>query len=202
MKYFIDTAEQNEIHKWEKYVDGATSNPSLLAKVDSNNYKFCRENEVLFKNVFIQVNSLEDVQFLFKKGISKKQVIFKVPLVITEKFDGYKLLKQLNENRCRTCATIVYDIGQFDYACEVGAEFSIVLYAKNNNKFIVEDCCDLKQRKGYKTKVIAASFRTAEHVHECIEFGADYATVPPKIMEEVFTNKNSIEDYNKFYGIE
>ena len=52
---------------------------------------------------------------------------------------------------------------------------------------------------GYKTKIIAASFRKPVHLFNCIKAGADYATVPPKIMEDVFYNKKAVADFNKFY---
>ena len=195
MKYFIDTSEQSEIDKWKDFVVGVTSNPALLYKVGITTSEFLNNNMSLFKNVFIQINSLQDIM-----NYRKNKTIFKVPLLITPEFNGYALLKQLIKDGRRACATIVYDIGQFNYACEVGSEFSVVLFAKNDNEFIVDECCDLKQRKGYETKVVAASFRSADDVFECINDGADYATIPPKIMEEVFSNKKAVNDYNEFYG--
>ncbi|MCF8019820.1 MAG: hypothetical protein K9L62_10455 [Vallitaleaceae bacterium] len=201
MKYFIDTASISEIEKWSRFVEGATCNPSLLRKEGMDDYTFYINNVHLFKNIFIQVNSINDVEYLDNKQADFQKLIFKVPLVKTNDYDGYKLLKVLTQNKLRTCSTIVYDISQFDYACEVGSESSIVLYAKNDNSFIVNECCHLKEKKGYETKIVAASFRSAEHVFDCIKAGAEYGTVPPKIMKDLFSNEKAINDYKDFYEL-
>lgn len=200
MEYFIDIADQTEIQNWKDFVVGATSNPLLLNKAGIDSLKFYRNNESLFKNIFVQIASLKEVENLIQSGVSPKQLIFKVPLLKTTGYDGFKLLKQLISSNLRTCSTIVYDVSQFDYACEAGSEFSIVLYAKNDNPMIMYECSELKQRRGYKTKIVSASFRSADHVKDCLLAGADYATVPPKIMKEVFENQNAIKDFDIFYG--
>jgi len=194
MKYLIDTADQGEINKWKSLVCGVTSNPKILSKAGIDYAQFINVNSPLFKDIFVQINSKTSAM-----NYMRDKVIFKVPLAVTSKFNGYELLKEMIKMKHRTCSTIVYDIAQFDYACEVGAEFSIVLYAKNDNKNIVDECCDLKKRRGYETKIIAASFRSVEHVHDCIKSGADYATVPPKILKDVFNNFKAASDYIDFY---
>jgi len=199
MKYFIDTAEQTEINKWANFVDGVTSNPSILSKAKLSAYEFFTNNRSMFDNIFIQITSVDDVKKIVDEDTEyKDQMILKVPLLKTPEFDGYALLKDLS-TRWRTAATIVYDINQFNFACEVGADFSIVLYAKNENHNLINECYELQNKKGFKTKTIAASFRTADHVFECIKAGADYATVPPKVMVELFRNPQVLVDYNKFY---
>jgi len=202
MKYFIDTANQEDINKWIKYVDGVTCNPIILNKSDLDAYTFYKNNDGLFDNIFIQINRLDDANELVYKEVDKQKVIFKVPLLRSSGYDGYYLMQRLLQLGCRTCSTIVYDISQFNYACEVGSEYSIVLYAKNDNKKLVEECCELKYKKGFGTKVVAASFRNTQHVFDCINAGADYATVPPKIMSQLFHNEQVIEDYYTFYGLE
>jgi len=195
MKYFIDTANQNEIDKWKPFVHGVTSNPSLLEKADIDPEMFYMKNRDDFANIFIQVNSLEMVKSLPPSN----RIIMKVPLLRTDEYDGFDLLMKLKRGGFRTCSTIVYDIAQFDFACQIGADFSIVLYAKNIDRSFIKKCCELKKYKKYKTQIIGASFRNVHQVLHCIYLGVDYATVPPNIMEEVFKNDNAIEDYFKFY---
>ena len=197
MKYFLDTAMQRDIDKWESFIIGVTSNPILLDRASIDAETFIDKNEIRHENIFVQVTSIEEAMLL--GGNNKDQIIFKVPLLKTEKFNGYRLLKQLINSNFRTCATIVYDVTQFDYACEVGSEFSIVLYAKNENPMIMYQCSELKQKRNYETKIVAASFRSAIHVRECMLAGADYATVPPKVMEELFGNQDAIKDFEIFY---
>jgi len=196
MKYFIDTADQNEINKWEKQIDGITSNPTLLKKANTNSIEFHDTNIENFTDVFIQITSFEETEKY------SDQTIFKVPLLITKDFNGFSLLKSLVRTGKRACATITYDLFQFDYACEVGSEYSIVLCSKNTDKFFLMECMELKEKNNYKTKVIAASFRTHEDIKEAVELRANYATIPPGLMEGIFTNLDVVTDYNKFYGIE
>lgn len=194
MKYFIDTAVQQDINKWKKFVNGVTCNPTLLSKAGIDHNQFINTNMPLFNNVFVQINSK-----ISAMNYMRDKVVFKVPLAVTSKFNGYELLADMTKMKHRTCSTIVYDLAQFDYACEVGAEFSIVLYARNENKNIIKECYDLKQKRGYETKIIAASFRKPEHIIECMKAGADYATVPPKILEGLFNNFKAVSDYIDFY---
>ena len=201
MKYYIDTAKLDEIIKWEPHVCGATSNPSLLAKAEKTGLEFYEDTCDLFKDIFLQVNSYEEVMEYINFGVDKDDAIFKVPLVITNGFNGFTLLKMLVDHGFRTCSTIIYDLHQFNHACDVGAEFSIALHAKNENCCFIDDCCKVRDDGEYETKIIAASFRNLTHIEEVIKSGADYATVPPSIMEEIYSNKLVETDYNKFYGI-
>jgi transaldolase len=198
MKYLIDTAKKREVDIWRDFVEGVTCNPDLLKKADIDVYDYCINNRYVFNNIFLQINSLAEAKELYDSF--KNKIIFKVPLVLNDRYNGFILLKQLIKAGFRTCATIVYDIVQFDYACELGSEFSIILYAKNNNKYLIDECCELKQKRQYETKTIGASFRSTADVFNCIRCGTDYATVPPKIMEEIFTSPYALVDYNKFYG--
>jgi transaldolase len=198
MKYLIDTADQIEIYKWKNIVVGATSNPSILRKCNMTAEKFYENNKDNFDSIFIQVQTLDEARSF--KNTAK--IVFKAPLLITKDFNGWVLLKQLKDAGFRTCATITYDLTQFNYACELGCNFSIVLIAKNENKFFLDECVNLKERNNYKTKIIAASFRSIDDVNDAIDGGADYVTVPPKYMDGLFANEAAIVDYNKFYGIE
>ncbi len=198
MKYLIDTAVQSEIEKWKNHMEGVTSNPSLLKKANTSSGDFFIKNKNNFDNIFIQVRSIDEV----KEFYNHDKIIFKVPLLITKDLDGFDLITKLKKAGYRTCATITYDLFQFDYACKIGSDYSIVLCAKNTNKTFLSDCVYLKETMKYKTKIIAASFRSMPDIQEAIYAGADFATIPPKYMEGLFTNQDAITDYNKFYGIE
>ena len=128
MKYIIDTAFQPDINIWKDHVVGVTSNPILLHNSRITAVNFFINNRHLFNNVFVQVNSQKDIDELLTVDLNRNRIIFKVPLVLKHEFNGYKMLQYLINKGYRTCATIVYDIEQFDYACEIGSEFSIVLY--------------------------------------------------------------------------
>jgi len=195
MKYFLDTADQDEIDKWKNHIVGVTSNPILLDRANRSEVDFYDTNEDLFENVFIQIRNINN-----HVRSNSGNIVYKIPMIRTNGFDGYHMLRTLTRAGIRTCATIVYTFQQFDYACNLGAEFSIVLHHKNENYGFVYRCVDLKERMGYETKIIAASFRRPEQVNECIHTGVDFCTVPALLMEDLFAHDKTLEDYNQFYG--
>lgn len=201
MKYFLDTADPKEIEKWSNVINGVTSNPSILKKCNMTSKEFFKTNIEIFDDIFVQIQDLDELEEL-NHGIDNKDfmnIIFKVPLMKTADFDGYQLIRELKAQSFRTCGTITYDIVQFNQACELGCDFCIALFAKNDNQNFLEQCVETKKTQNFHTQIIAASFRNKIHVTKAILCGADYATVPPKIMEEVFRNDSTLKDYKSFY---
>jgi transaldolase len=195
MKYFLDTAEQSEIDHWLVHVDGVTTNPGLLERAGVDEFDFFRRNQGNFSNIFIQVRDTDG-----HVVTSTNKIIYKIPLIKTVLYDGYKILKVLTQSNIRTCATFVYTLQQFDYACSLGTEYSIALHHKNNDDGFVWKCCELRDKMGYETKIIAASFRSAQEVNDCIRAGVDHCTVPPAVMHTLFTNDQTLQDWNITYG--
>lgn len=196
MKFFLDTANINEVEKWESFIQGVTSNPLILSNENMSMEDFYLEFKNKFRNIFIQIHSFEDTKKL-PNGMATAKIIFKVPLV----GDGFDIIKKLNSSGYRTCGTTTYDIIQFTAACEIGCEYCIVLCAKNSDRNFLEKCITVKKNYKYKTKIIAASFREKNDVEDAILCGADYLSIPPKVMEKCFYNPYAITDYNTYEEI-
>lgn len=193
MKYFLDTADFKEITKWENYIEGVTSNPQILKDVNLTAEEFYSIYKKL-KNVFIQIDNNSKMNLNYRPS----NLIYKVPLVPPT----IDLLKNLTARGERTCGTITYDLIQFNLACDLGCEFCIVLNAKNENTKFLEECVKVRDKYNFETKIIAASFREKTDVINAIRQGADYASVPPKVMDKCFTNEYAMKDYINFYGDE
>lgn len=189
MNLFLDSADPKEIEKWKDHVDGVTTNPILLKRSELTPKQFYDGNRNNFNNIFIQVHKEEDLLF------HDKGVIYKIPLTL----DNIILFKFIKDTRqSRTCATTVYDPFQFNLACQLGCDFSIVLCHKNKDKSFLRKCVRIKKEYNYSTKIIAASFRSKEEVEVAILTGADYATVPPKVLEECFENECTVRDCKEY----
>ena len=206
MKLLIDTADVNEIKKFSQYVEGVTTNPILFQKVyeyektwtKTRYEKFLQDTKKLqnIKKIFLEIVS--ERQMAGYDPTDRREVVYKIPLVSW----NIELLKYMKSEAMlyKTCTTMVYDIFQLNLAFDFGVAYSIVLHAKNDNDKFLEEAVALKENYHYKTKLIAASFRTKNDVKHAMLTGADYATVPPHILEMMFSNLQAEKDYNNLYG--
>jgi len=191
MKYFIDTADILEINKWESLVDGVTTNPSILKKSDINDFDDFYSKVKHFDKVFCQICSIEE----YEKLQCKENIIVKIPLVK----ECYHLFKKIEHSP--TCGTITYDLFQFQKACDLGAAYCIALHSKNDDIKFVEKCMDIISNFNYQTEIVGASFREARDVLELMLMGVHYVTLPPAVLEKIFTNELAERDFKKFYEV-
>jgi transaldolase len=190
MKIFLDTADPKLIDKYKNYVEGVTSNPILLRRVNNTPQQFYDANKETFNNIFIQVHSIEE----FNKLNVQNKCIYKVPMIK----DNISLIKEIKNKGHRVCATTVYDIFQFNLACILKCDFCIVLHHKNDDDNFLKKCVIVKEDKDFKTEIVAASFRTKKEVMDAILIGADWATIPPKVLEDCLNNKQAIIDIKDY----
>lgn len=193
MKYFIDTADITEIIKWKDYVDGVTTNPLLLKKANTEIPAFVLRMAEMFNNIFLQIDDINEITE--EANAAKGRMIYKVPL-IKKKFGLIK--KLVDTPGIRVCGTTTYDLIQFHKACDLGCDYCIVLICKNENDNFIDHCVRVKHNYNYNTKIIAASFREKADVIFAIMAGADYATVPPAVLDKCFTNHQALSDYKEY----
>lgn len=209
MKYLIDTADVNEIRKWKYYVEGVTTNPILLNKI--NIKSFLEEMDGIKENfnVFIQVHTLKEYDdlVLIKRTLHlKNNIIAKIPLMYSQ---GYELLKKIKEiykynsqMLIPITGTITYDLIQLHQAFELGCDYCIVLIHKNENPLFLEEALKLrKTNSNYnRTKLIGASFRTKDEISRALLSGIQYATLSPKTFKLIFNNEQTNKDWREIYG--
>ena len=193
MKLFLDSTNDEYIKKYSNYVEGVTSNPILLRREDSTAIEFIKQYEHKFKNVFIQVHNIDEFNEIVK-DVNSTNVIYKVPVT----FDNIELIKRIKELHCRVCGTTVYDIFQFNLACDLHCDYCIVLCHKNQDDNFLRKCVHTKENYDFKTAIIAASFRTKNEVEDAIILGADYATIPPKVLDDCFVNVSTLNDCKEY----
>ena len=191
MKYLLDTADKNEINTWKNIIVGVTTNPKLVKTSNANIRELASQFEDL--KFFYQIRSEDEIL----AGPEKYDIVYKIPMIYP---DGYNLLKKLYTLGYRICATMVYDLNQLNFAAECGADYSIILVAKNDNQNFLEEAVEFKRKNELKIKLIAASFRTKNDILRAIKSGVDYATIPPKIMKLVFHNLQTVEEYGTTYS--
>jgi len=205
MKFFLDTANFDEIKKWKNFIEGVTTNPLRLEEEGIewfewlDEFKEVQEVSLLPStwNVFIQVLEEPDAGLLMSENFN-----FNITWKVTMNHNGYNISKSLKNKDYSVCATTVYDLAQLNFALENNFDYSMVYYHKNEDKDFLYRALSYRDQyhSDKDTKFVAASFRTKEEIIQVMKSGIEYATVRPEHLELLYTNRQSREDYKELYG--
>jgi transaldolase len=190
MKFFIDSADVGEIRKANEMgcVDGATTNPSLLAKVGRGLEETIREIcSIVDGPVSAECVSLEAPDLIKEgRGLAKihDNVVVKIPMGV----EGMKAVKALTAEGIRTNVTLCFSANQALLAAKAGASFISPFIGRIDDMGIdgMELIAEIKQiydNYGFPTEILAASIRTVNHVKQAALIGAHVATVPPATLK-------------------
>lgn len=191
MKFFIDSADLNEIKEAEALgvLDGVTTNPSLCAKVGVRDFKahVAKICEMVEGDVSAEVVSTTYAEMLEEgRGLAAiaDNVVVKVPLIK----DGIKAIKTFSEEGIRTNCTLCFSATQALIAAKAGASYISPFLGRlddisTSGMDLIEDIVTIYTNYGFQTEVLAASIRHPMHVVECARLGADVATMPLSVME-------------------
>ncbi|MBU5486232.1 fructose-6-phosphate aldolase [Clostridium sp. MSJ-11] len=192
MKIFIDTANVEEIKKVAQWgiLDGVTTNPTLIAKEGRDLREVIEEIcSIVDGPISAEVISLE-ADAMVKEGreLSElhKNIVVKIPMCE----EGIKAVSRLSKEGIKTNVTLIFSAQQALMAAKAGATYVSPFLGRlddigNGGLQIVEDIMDIFNIYGISTEVISASIRTPMHVLDCAKVGADIATVPYKVLEQM-----------------
>lgn len=193
MKFFIDTADLNEIQEANDLgvLDGVTTNPSLCHKVGVSDFeghiaKIC---EIVDGDVSAEVISTEYADIIAEgRNIASiaDNVVVKVPLIK----DGIKAIKTFTEEGIKTNCTLCFSATQAMIAAKAGATYISPFIGRvddisNDGMTIIEDIVQIYDNYGFETEILAASIRHPMHVLQAARLGADVATMPLKVIEQL-----------------
>ena len=191
MKFFIDSADLNEIKEAEALgvLDGVTTNPSLCAKVGVRDFKahVAKICDMVEGDVSAEVVSTTYAEMLEEgRGLAAiaDNVVVKVPLIK----DGIKAIKTFSDEGIRTNCTLCFSATQALIAAKAGASYISPFLGRlddisTSGMDLIEDIVTIYTNYGFQTEVLAASIRHPMHVVECARLGADVATMPLSVME-------------------
>ena len=192
MKFFIDTANIDEIKKAHALgmVDGVTTNPSLIAKENRPFEELLREIcELVDGPVNGEVVSL-DAEGMVEEGRKlaafHPNIVVKIPMTT----EGLKAVKILNSETIRTNVTLIFSSTQALMAAKAGASYVSPFVGRLDDisqvgMELVSDMMNIYANYGYETEVIVASIRNPIHVVEAALIGADIATIPFKVIDQL-----------------
>ncbi len=192
MKFFIDTASIAEIREAASLgvLDGVTTNPSLVAKEGKKFRELLDEIlEIVDGPVSAEVVST-DMPGILKEAreLAKihKNIVVKVPLIK----EGLKAVRILSEEGVRTNVTLCFSPTQALLAAKAGATYISPFIGRlddisRDGMELIEQIVTIYGNYGYTTQVLAASIRHPIHVLQAALIGADVATMPLKVLEQL-----------------
>jgi transaldolase len=210
MKLFIDTANIDEIREINSWgvICGVTTNPSLIAK-EGRDFKQVIEEIVSIVDgpISAEVISLESEGMIKEARELAKihpNIVIKIPMTK----EGLKAVSVLSKENIKTNVTLIFSANQALLAARAGATFVSPFVGRlddigNEGINIVEDIADIFYIYGIDTEIIAASIRHPIHVIQAAKAGADIATIPYKIFEQMLAHPLTdigIEKFLKDWG--
>ena len=196
MKFFVDTADIKQIEELipTGFVDGVTTNPSLIAK-QGNDLSDTIKSICSIVNgpVSAEVTAtdhptmLEEGKYLASLA---KNVAVKVPLTV----DGLKTCKKLREQQIMVNVTLCFSAAQALLAAKAGASFISPFVGRlddigEKGMNLIEDIVIIYENYGFETQVLVASIRTTQHIIDAALIGAHVATLPPKVIHELYNHE-------------
>lgn len=195
MEFFIDTGDINEIktaYSWG-FVDGVTTNPSLVAKTGKNQKELIKEiAEIVDGPISAEVIST-DAEGMIKEGMElakiHKNVVIKIPMTK----DGMIACKHFTKNNVKTNVTLVFSANQALLAAKNGATYVSPFVGRlddvgQTGMELIQEIRTIFNNYGMETKILAASLRHSQHVKEAALVGSDTATIPFKVLEGLFAH--------------
>lgn len=189
MKFFIDTANLAQIKEANELgiLDGVTTNPSLMAKEGIkgeeniiNHYKtIC---EMVDGDISAEVLSTDFASIVEegkKLAAIHPNIVVKVPMIK----DGVKAIKWFTDNGIKTNCTLVFSAGQAILAAKAGAAYVSPFIGRIDDSGwdgteLIGQIAAIYSIQGFKTEILAASIRNANHIIKCAELGANVCTCP------------------------
>ena len=206
MKFYIDTANVDEIRKANDMgiIAGVTTNPSLIAKEGRDYAETLAEIATIVDGpISGEVKATTtDAAGMIAEGraiyaLDPKHMVVKIPMTA----EGLKAIKVLSREGIPTNCTLIFSANQAMLAARAGAAYVSPFE-------LVETIHDMfLNYPDIETQIIAASVRNPIHVTDCALAGADIATVPYKVIEQMLHHPLTdagIEkfkaDYTKVFG--
>lgn len=196
MKIFLDTAVLDEIRAADAWgiLDGVTTNPSLAAKA-GRDFKANilaiseligdRAGTVSAETVAADTETMiEESRLVTSWGTN---IVAKIPMTPA----GLAAVKKLSAEGIRTNVTLIFSAVQGLLAMKAGATYISPFLGRlddvgHDGMELIHQLVTIKQNYGYESEILAASLRHPLHVSQAAEAGADIATMPFKVLEQLF----------------
>lgn len=207
MKFFIDTANVEDIRKANDMgvICGVTTNPSLIAKEGRDFNEVIKEITTIVDGpISVEVKATTvDAEGMIAEGreIAKihPNMVVKIPMTV----EGLKATKVLSSEGIPVNVTLIFSANQAILAANAGAAYVSPFLGRLDDINtpgidLIRNISEIFDIYGYDTEIIAASVRNPIHVTDCALAGADIATVPYKVIEQMTKHPLTDQGIEKF----
>jgi len=193
MKFFVDTADTNEIRDLAEtgLLDGVTTNPSLVHKAGRDFLEVVREIcGIVDGPVSAEVVALDHKEMMREADVLRKiapNIAVKVPLTL----DGLKTCKALTGEGTMVNVTLCFTANQALLAAKAGATFISPFVGRHDDTGfdgmqIISEIRTIYDNYDFETQILVASVRHPIHVLQSAMIGADVMTAPPAVIRQLF----------------
>lgn len=216
MKFFVDTANVEDIKKANDMgvICGVTTNPSLIAKEGRDFGEVIKEiTSIVDGPISGEVKATtKDAEGMVKEGREiaaiHPNMVVKIPMTV----EGLKAVKALSAEGIKTNVTLIFSANQALLAARAGATYVSPFLGRlddisQTGVDLIRVIAEIFNIYGLETQIIAASVRNPIHVTDCALAGADIATVPYAVIEQMtrhpLTDQGIVKfqaDYKAVFG--
>jgi transaldolase len=193
MKLFLDTADINEITDLNKtgMVDGITTNPSLIAKSGRNIIQTIEEICGIVSGPVSAEVTATDYDGMMREGVRLAEIASNVTVKLPLTVDGLRACASLSEDNIMVNVTLCFSAAQALLAAKAGASFISPFVGRLDDigadgMNLISEIAEIYANYDYSTEILVASVRGVQHVVDAALIGADVATIPPKIMSQMY----------------
>ena len=196
MKFFIDTADTTEIRDLAAtgYVDGVTTNPSLVAKSGKRFIEVVREICDIVEGPVSAEVTATDHKTMLAEGRKLAQIARNIAVKVPLTPDGLKTCRALAGDGRMVNVTLCFSPGQAILAAKAGAAFISPFIGRlddvsQDGMGLIEDIVQIYSNyDSIKTEVLVASVRHPMHVVDAAKLGADVVTMPPNVLRQLYSH--------------
>lgn len=207
MKFFIDTANVDDIRKANEMgvICGVTTNPSLIAKEGRNFKEVIQEITTIVDGPIsgeVKATTV-DAETMVQEGREiaaiHPNMVVKIPMTI----EGLKAVKVLSSEGIKTNVTLIFTAAQALLAAKAGATYVSPFLGRlddisTTGITLIQDIVTIFENYNLETEIIAASVRNPIHVTDCALAGANIATVPYSVIEQMTKHPLTDQGIAKF----
>jgi transaldolase len=193
MKFFIDTANLDEIREANEagLIDGVTTNPSLVAKEGDVDFRehIARICEMVKGDVSAEVTAL-DTEGMLTEGREYAKIADNVVVKCPLTMDGLKATRAFTAEGIGVNVTLCFSASQALLAAKAGAKYISPFIGRlddisTDGMELIRQIVTIYDNYGFATEVLAASIRHPMHIVDCALAGADVATIPFKVIQQL-----------------
>lgn len=206
MKFFIDTADLNEIREANDMgvLDGVTTNPSLMAKVGVTdvNAHYRTICEIVDGDVSAEVLATDHDGIVAEgRALAKihDNITVKIPMIS----EGVKAIRTLSSEGIKINTTLIFNPMQALIAAKAGAKYVSPFIGRlddigQDGMELISDIRNIFDNYAIDTQILAASVRHNAHALACAQIGADVATMPLKVIKSLIKHPLTDQGLAKF----